>query len=59
MGVNCLPKTVTRQRRFEPGPYCALVQHANHSATEPTTNLPIGTLQRTDIYNGYMTVGRY
>jgi len=30
MGVNSLPKTVTR---FEPGPYCAVVQHANHSAT--------------------------
>jgi len=37
--VNSLPKTVTRQRRsrlrFEPGPFCARVQHANHSATEP------------------------
>ena len=28
MGVNSLPKTVTRQRR-------GWVQHANHSATEP------------------------
>ena len=39
MGVNSLPKTVSRQRtswlRFEPGPFCAWVQHANHSATEP------------------------
>jgi len=23
--------------RFEPGPFCAWVQHANHSATEPCT----------------------
>jgi len=30
MGVNNLPKTVTRLR-FEPGPF----QHANHWATEP------------------------
>jgi len=30
MGVNSLFKTVTRQR-----PYCAWVQHANLSATEP------------------------
>jgi len=39
MGVNSLPKTVyqTASRlRFEPGPaFCAWVQHANHSATEP------------------------
>jgi len=36
MGVNSLPKTVTRQwLRLEPRPYCALVQHANHLATEP------------------------
>jgi len=35
MGVNSLPKTVTRQRRdcdLNPDPS---VQHANHSATEP------------------------
>ena len=40
MGVNSLPKTVTRQRRgcdLNPGPFCAWVQHANHSATEPPT----------------------
>jgi len=36
MGVNSLPKTVTRLR-FEPRPFCARVQHANHSATEPPT----------------------
>jgi len=33
-----LPKTVTRQRRdcdLNTGPFCARVQHANHSATEP------------------------
>jgi len=39
MGVNSLPKTVTRQHRGcdlgEPGPFCARVQHANHSANEP------------------------
>jgi len=37
MGVNNLPKTyLTASRlRFEPRPYCAWVQHANHSATEP------------------------
>ena len=29
----CYP-TVSRLR-FEPGPFCAWVQHANHSATEP------------------------
>jgi len=30
---DCYP-TASRLR-FEPGPYCAWVQHANHSATEP------------------------
>ena len=39
MGVNSLPKTVTRQRRgcdLNPGPSCAWVHHSNlHSATEP------------------------
>jgi len=30
---HCYP-TASRLR-FEPGPYCACVQHANHSATEP------------------------
>ena len=30
MGVNSLPKTVIWTRAF-----CAWVQHANHSATEP------------------------
>ena len=38
MGVNSLPKTVTRQRHgcdLKHGPFCARVQHANHSATEP------------------------
>ena len=38
MGVNSLPKTVTRQRLdcdLNTGPFCARVQHANHSATEP------------------------
>jgi len=37
MGVNSLPKTVTRQRRgcdLNPDPS---VQHANHSATEPAS----------------------
>jgi len=36
MGVNSLPKTASRLR-FEPGPFCASVQHNNHSATEPPT----------------------
>ena len=40
MGVNSLPKTVTRQRRdcdLNPGPSVPerRVQHANDSATEP------------------------
>jgi len=38
MGVKSLPKTVSRQCRdcdLNPGPFCAWVQHANHSATEP------------------------
>ena len=38
IGVNSLPKTVTRQRRdcdLNPWPFCAWVQHSNHSATEP------------------------
>jgi len=38
MGVNSLPKTVTSTASwlwFEPRPFCAWVQHANHSATEP------------------------
>jgi len=34
MGVNSLPKTASRLR-FEPGPFCAWVQRANHSATKP------------------------
>ena len=33
MGVNSLPKTVTQQRRD--CDFCALVQRANHVATEP------------------------
>ena len=38
MGVNSLPKAVTQQCRgcnFNPGPFCAWVEHTNHSATEP------------------------
>ena len=37
MGVNSLPKTYLTASglRFEPGPFYARVQHANHSATEP------------------------
>jgi len=40
MGVNSLPKTVTRQAtasrlRSEPRTFCAWVQHVNHSTTEP------------------------
>ena len=39
MGVNSLPKTVTRQRRdcdLNPGPSAPESgQHASHSATEP------------------------
>ena len=38
MGVNSLPKTVTPQRHgcdLNPRPFCARVQHAHHSATEP------------------------
>jgi len=38
MGVNSLPKTcypTASRLRFEPRPFCAWVQHANHSATEP------------------------
>jgi len=42
MGVNSLPKTVTRQRRscdLNPcKPFCAWVEHANHSAIEPPTH---------------------
>ena len=34
MNVNSLPKTASRLR-FEPGPFCAWVQRANHSATKP------------------------
>jgi len=26
---------VPSRQQFEPGPFCALVQHANHSAIEP------------------------
>ena len=40
MGVNSLPKTVTRQRRgcdLNPGPTApAVLLHANHSATDMT-----------------------
>ena len=32
--------------RFEPGPFCAWVQHANHSATEPPTFVRASNLQR-------------
>jgi len=38
MGVNSLPKTVTRQRHgcdLNPGLLRLKFQHANHSATEP------------------------
>ena len=38
MGVNSLPKTVTRQRRgcdLNPGPSAPESQHVNHSASEP------------------------
>jgi len=38
MGVNSLPKTVTRQRRgcdLNLDPSAPEYQHANHSATEP------------------------
>ena len=28
-------KRAASRLRFEPGPFCARVQHANHSATEP------------------------
>ena len=42
MDVNSLPKTVcyptTSRLRFEPGPFCAGVQHANHSAAAPRYN---------------------
>ena len=41
MGVNSLPKTVTRQRRgcdLNPGPSEPELQHANHSATEPPSS---------------------
>ena len=37
--MNSLPKTVIRQRRdcdLNPWPFRTSVQHANHSATEPT-----------------------
>jgi len=37
MGVDSLPKIVTRRRRgcdLNPSPSCAGVQHANRSATE-------------------------
>ena len=34
MGVNSLPNTAS-QLWFEPWPFCAWVQHASHSATEP------------------------
>jgi len=37
---DCYP-TMSRLR-FEPGPFCAWVQHANHSATEP----PWWTMQK-------------
>jgi len=41
MGVNSLPKTVTRQSRdcnLNPGPSApeSSIQHANHSVTKPT-----------------------
>ena len=38
MGVNSLPKSVIQQRcdcDLNPRPFCAWVQHANHSTTEP------------------------
>jgi len=41
MGVNGLSKTVTptaSRLRFEPGPFHALVQHANHSARGPPSH---------------------
>ena len=37
VGMKSLPKTypTASRLRFEPGPFCAWVQHSNHSATEP------------------------
>ena len=45
VGVNSLPKTVIRLR-FEPGPFCAWVQHTNHSATSDQYLLPVHRLRQ-------------
>ena len=53
MGVNSLLKTVNNptasRLRFEPRPFCASVQHANHSATEspPVTEVHAENTQKT------------
>jgi len=51
MGVNSLPKTVTRQRRD--CAYCACVQHANHSATEPPVLVLFSFLAVLDLRVGH------
>jgi len=43
MGVNSLPKTALRLW-FEPGPFCAWVQHANHSATKPPERTVVNSI---------------
>ena len=56
MGVNSLPKTVTRQRRdwdLNPGPSAPESQHANHSATEtPAMIIFVGV----KVFQGYLVV---
>ena len=63
MGVNSLPKTVTRQRRdcdLNPDPSVpAWVQHANHSATEPPTTIVVRVMLATGRIAADATAARY
>ena len=52
MGVNSLPKTASRLR-FEPRPFCAWFQHANHSATEPHRNERSSQYSMVEIYGHF------
>ena len=46
---DCHP--TSSRLRFEPGPFCARVQHANHSATEPPYRLTRGALSTRESNN--------
>jgi len=58
MGVNSMPETYLTALRlqFEPGPFCAKVQHANHSATEPPSDI-LGVKNSDILRDGFSSAG--